>query len=102
MSARDDLRSELDMPPSNLRGGSPRVIFEYASAACDVFEIVGWIGSRTDGPQYLEPGRMEWHPCDPKRPAEIHPACVRFVSSRKVKRGRPSCAQHCILRTPAS
>ncbi|WP_058034287.1 hypothetical protein [Burkholderia pseudomallei] len=72
----------FDLPPADIGSASLSAIFEFAATAADLFRIAGW----HCGP--LAAGEVVWWPCDPLRPAEIHPACNRLVDRRRAKRGQ--------------
>ncbi|AIV48046.1 hypothetical protein [Burkholderia pseudomallei] len=78
----DARHQAFDLPPADIGAASPSAIFEFAATACDLLQAAGW----HCGP--LAAGEVVWWPCDPRRPAEIHPACNRLVDRRRVKRGQ--------------
>ena len=78
----EELRAGFDLPPADISGGDPSAIFEYAATVADLLQLAGWHGGMLGG------GEVEWLPCDPRHPDEIHPACRRIVDRRKLRRGQ--------------
>lgn len=73
MNTFDELRAEFDLPSVDLKEAGPSQVFEFAATACDFFKMVGW----HCGP--LSSGEINWWPCDPQCPSQIHPECQWYL-----------------------